>query len=61
MLVYTLGLMGVIAPYATGPGPIWYGSGCIAGKDFWRQGFIMGVVYLVALLLVGLPFVLKFA
>ena len=61
MLVYSLGLMGVITPYATGPAPIWYGSGYIAGKDFWRQGFIMGMVYLAVLLLVGLPFVLRFA
>jgi len=61
MLVYTLGLMGILTPYATGPSPIWYGSGYIAGKDFWRQGFIMGVVYLAVLLIVGLPFVLKFA
>jgi len=61
MLVYSLGLMGVITPYATGPAPIWYGSGYIADKDFWRQGFIMGVVYLAVLLLVGMPFVLRFA
>ena len=61
MLVYSLGLMGVITPYATGPAPIWYGSGYITGKDFWRQGFIMGMVYLVVLLIVGLPFVLRFA
>ncbi len=61
MLMYSLGLMGVLTPYATGPSPIWYGSGYIAGEDFWRQGFIMGVVYLAVLLIVGLPFVLKFA
>lgn len=61
ILVYTLGLMGVLTPYATGPSPIWYGSGYITGKDFWRQGFIMGVVYLAVLLIVGLPFVLKLA
>jgi len=61
MLVYCLGLLGVISPYATGPGPIWYGSGYISGKDFWRQGFIMGVIYLAVLLIVGLPFVLKIA
>ncbi len=61
MLVYSLGLMGVITPYATGPAPIWYGSGYITGKDFWRQGFIMGIIYLVVLLIVGLPFVLRFA
>jgi L-tartrate/succinate antiporter len=61
MLVYSLGLMGVITPYATGPSPIWYGSGYIAGKDFWRLGLIMGVVYLAVLLIVGLPYVLRFA
>jgi len=61
MLVYSLGLLGVITPYATGPSPIWYGSGYIAGKDFWRLGFIMGVVFLAVLLIVGLPFVLRFA
>ena len=61
MLVYSLGLMGVITPYATGPAPIWYGSRYIAGKDFWRQGFIMGAVYLAVLLIVGLPYLLRFA
>ena len=61
MLVYSLGLMGVLTPYATGPSPIWYGSGYITAKDFWRQGFILGMVYLAVLLIVGLPFVLKFA
>jgi len=61
MLVYCLGLLGVISPYATGPSPIWYGSGYISGKDFWRQGFIMGVIYLAVLLIVGLPWVLKLA
>jgi L-tartrate/succinate antiporter len=61
MLVYSLGLMGILTPYATGPSPIWYGSGYIAGKDFWRQGFIMGMVFLAVLLIVGLPFVLRFA
>jgi len=36
-------------------------SDIATGKDFWRQGFIMGVVYLAVLLIVGLPFVLKLA
>ena len=35
---YTLGLMGVITPYATGPGPIYYGAGYITTKEFWRLG-----------------------
>lgn len=60
MLVYSLGLMGVLTPYATGPGPIWYGAGYIPAKDFWRMGAIMGLVYLIALLGIGLPFILKF-
>jgi L-tartrate/succinate antiporter len=57
---YTLGLMGVITPYATGPGPIYYGAGYIKTKDFWRLGFIFGMFFLGALLLVELPLALKF-
>jgi len=61
LLVYSLGLLGVISPYATGPSPIWYGSGYVSTKDFWRMGFIMGSIYLGILLLVGVPYVLHFA
>jgi L-tartrate/succinate antiporter len=61
MLVYSLGLLGVISPYATGPSPIWYGSGYVPTKDFWRLGFIMGSIFLLVLLAVGLPWVLHFA
>lgn len=61
MLVYSLGLLGVISPYATGPAPIWYGSGYVPTKDFWRLGFIMGSIFLMVLLVVGLPWVLHIA
>src|SRR5208283_6096211 len=47
---YTLGLMGVITPYATGPGPIYYGAGYIKTKEFWTLGFIFGMFFLGALL-----------
>jgi L-tartrate/succinate antiporter len=57
---YTLGLMGVITPYATGPGPIYYGAGYIKTKEFWTLGFIFGMFFLGALLLVELPLALKF-
>jgi L-tartrate/succinate antiporter len=60
ILGYTLGLMGVISPYATGPSPMYYGTGYISTKDFWRLGFIFGVFFLGTLLLVGLPLALKF-
>lgn len=59
-MVYSLGLMGVLTPYATGPAPIWYSTGYIASKDFWKLGFIMGVLYLIVLLVVGLPYMLHF-
>ena len=60
VLVYSLGLMGVLTPYASGPAPIWYSSGYIPTKDFWRLGAIMGALYLTVLLAVGLPFAIKF-
>jgi L-tartrate/succinate antiporter len=60
MLLYSLGLMGVLTPYASGPAPIWYSSGYLPAKDFWRLGAIFGLIFLVVLLGVGLPFVLTF-
>ena len=60
VLVYSLGLMGVLTPYASGPAPIWYSSGYIPTKDFWRLGAIMGALYLAVLLGVGLPFAIRF-
>ena len=32
LLCYSLGIMGVITPYATGPSPIYYGSGYISAE-----------------------------
>ena len=57
LLCFTLGLMGVITPYAAGPGPIWYGSGFIPACTFWKLGFIMAVVFLATLVLIGFPWV----
>ena len=45
LCVYSLGLMGVISPYATGPAPMYYGSGYIGKGDFWKFGLIFGVIY----------------
>jgi L-tartrate/succinate antiporter len=56
LLAMSLGLMGIITPFATGPSPIYYGSGYVAPKDFWLQGFIFGVVFLAALVLLGVPY-----
>ena len=55
LLVFSLGLMGVLTPYACGPAPVYYGSGFISQKDFWRLGLIFGAIFLGALLLIGVP------
>jgi L-tartrate/succinate antiporter len=57
-LSMTLGIMGIITPYATGPGPIYAGSGYLPAKDFWRLGAIFGAVSLLVFLGVGLPWLL---
>jgi len=56
LFCYTLGLMGIISPYATGPGPIYYGSGYVSRKDFWTLGLIFGAIYLGVLLVIGVPY-----
>src|SRR5574341_11811 len=52
LFCYTLGLMGIISPYATGPGPIYYGSGYVSRKEFWTLGLVFGAIYLAALLVI---------
>ena len=55
LLCLTLGIMGVLTPYATGPSPVYYGSGYLPSKDYWRLGAIFGVLFLAVLLTVGVP------
>ena len=58
LLCYTLGIMGILTPYATGPSPVYFGSGFVARRDFWRLGAIFGLIYLAVLLAVGVPWML---
>ncbi|WP_297199250.1 anion permease [uncultured Pluralibacter sp.] len=58
LLVTSLGIMGIITPYGTGPSPIYYGSGYLPTKDYWRLGTIFGAIFLAALLLIGYPWML---
>ncbi len=53
LLVGSLGLMGILTPYGTGPSPIWYGAGYISQAKWWQLGFIFGSIYLGALVLLG--------
>jgi L-tartrate/succinate antiporter len=46
MLAASLGVMGIITPYATGPAPIWYGAGFISQARWWALGGIFGLIYL---------------
>ena len=56
MLVTTLGLMGVLTPYGTGPSPIFFGSGYLPAKDYWTLGAIFGLAYFAAFALIGMPY-----
>ena len=55
LCVYSLGVMGVISPYATGPAPIYFSSGYIGRSDFWKFGLIFGVVFFAGLLVIVFP------
>ncbi len=55
LLAFSLGIMGVITPYATGPAPVYFGSGYISRRDFWRLGFVFGSIFFFVLLLIGVP------
>ena len=55
MLCLTLGLMGMLTPYATGPSPVYYGSGYLPARDYWLLGGVFGLVFIAAFLLIGMP------
>jgi L-tartrate/succinate antiporter len=55
LLCLTLGIMGMLTPYATGPSPVYYGSGYLPAKDYWVLGGVFGVLFIAAFLLIGLP------
>ncbi len=55
LLGFSLGIMGVLTPYATGPAPLYYGCGFIAPRRFWRLGFLFGMLFLAVLLTLVVP------
>jgi len=54
-LCTTLGIMGIISPYGTGPSPVYAGSGFLPGSDYWRLGAIFGGYNLLVFLMIGVP------
>jgi anion transporter len=59
LCVYSLGLIGILTPYATGPSPVYYGSGYISRTDFWKLGLIFGVIFFVGLIVIGVPYLMN--
>ncbi|WP_000314679.1 DASS family sodium-coupled anion symporter, partial [Escherichia coli] len=55
LLCGTQGIMGVITPYATGPSPIYYGSGYIKPSEYWRLGFVFGAIYFLVYIAIEYP------
>ena len=55
LLCLTLGIMGILTPFATGPSPVYYGSGYLPSKDYWRLGAIFGVLFIVVMLIIAVP------
>jgi len=47
------GLMGGITHYATGPAPIYFGSGYIPQGTFWGIGFVMSVINMIIFIGIG--------
>jgi L-tartrate/succinate antiporter len=58
LLLPTLGFMGILTPYGTGPSPVYYGSGYLPGPLWWRLGAIFGLLFLLVWLAVGVPWLL---
>ena len=58
LLCGTLGLMGILTPYATGPSPIYYGSGYISRKAYWLLASVFGLIFIAVYLGVGYPYLM---
>jgi len=53
LLVLSLGIMGIITPYGTGPSPVYYGGGYITSAEWWRLGALFGLVFFLAFLAIA--------
>ncbi len=58
LLCLTLGLMGIVTPYGTGPSPVYYGSGYLPSRDWWWLGAVFGLIFLLVFLTIGVPWVM---
>lgn len=56
MLCYTSGLSAALTPYASGPSAIFYGSGYLPTRAFWRLGLVFGLIFLAVYFAIGMPY-----
>jgi len=45
VLAGSLGIMGILTPYGTGPSPVYYNTGYIEKKTFWIFGSVYGFIF----------------
>jgi L-tartrate/succinate antiporter len=57
-LCLQLGIMGIITPFASGPSPVYYGSGYLPSADYWRLGAIFGVIFYIVFMVITVPWML---
>jgi L-tartrate/succinate antiporter len=58
LLCLTLGIMGILTPYGTGPSPVYYGSGYLPSGDYWRLGAVFGLIFFAVFLVVTVPWLM---
>jgi L-tartrate/succinate antiporter len=58
LLCFTLGIMGIVSPYGTGPSPVYYGSGYLPSGDYWRLGAVFALIFFGVLMILGVPWML---
>ena len=57
VMVPTIGIMGVLTPYGTGPSPVYFGSGYIPSSQGWTLGALFGTLYLALWLMISVPWI----
>jgi L-tartrate/succinate antiporter len=55
LLGYSLGLMGIVTPYGGAHLAVYYGSGYITGRDFWKLCSILGVIFFCVYIAIIIP------
>ncbi len=48
------GIMGCLTHYATGPAPVYFGSGYMTQAEWWKVGFICSILFMICFVGIGL-------